>query len=280
MNFSRSCASALLLFVAASACAAQTEVPPKAAGDAARPSASAERGIVPCFAQQEGPEVLRIDGVPVPRQAALHFRDSIKARTPGFSDKAAGMKAVEEILVPQAAMYGAYRDRVGELSKRAWSAWERLEKGSQFTDVAKVVSHDPNSRNKGGMVGLVGRSVEGAPGLVPPVEDVVFSLPVPGTSRPFFEPKGILIVKVTKEVPGTTGPRSEQRELSQILFFIDPTVEAALVAVRETDKATIEAAQKAITDFHRKYQKLKDDARIEVVDESFRDWVYPFRRKS
>lgn len=263
----------VLILVFAAGCSDRGSAP--AAGGSGAGGTSSDP--VPCF-PDEGPVVMKIDGVPVPKGALTRYLAMVKARTPAYSDRSAGLVVSENILIPMACLYAQYKDRIPDLSSRAWTAWKRLESGEDFATVVNSTAAHHGAKEKGGIVGTLGRQQQdGGGGMNPAMEDAVFSTPVGSHSRPFFSVLGIQIVKVTKEIAGTSA-RLDQREVAQIVFHLDPEVERTSLAVRKADQASEEAASKALGEYQQAFVKAKEKAKVEVLDTAYLDWVYPYRR--
>jgi len=86
--------------------------------------------------------------------------------------------------------------------ERAEEAFQRLQAGEDFAELAKELSDDPGSKEKGGDLGWFGRGR-----MQPEFEATAFSLPVGEISKPFTTTYGYHILQVLERDP--------QRELDE-----------------------------------------------------------------
>lgn len=234
------------------------------------------------FGDDAGPIALEIDGVPVPKSTIDRYVRIWKMRQPGTSDKTILRAAIEEGIVPLAAMYAKNKDDVGILSERAWQAWKRLEAGEQWNVVAAEESDDPNAPVNFGSQGIRRRlAVPGLPPVHPEIEQRAFSRPDEKHHEPCITPLGIVIVRAAKETRLPNQSDGEiQREIFRILFAWDPDYRAML---RSFDPSWPEARQQAFADRlkrHKEGMKRRiKAAKVKVLDESYRGVIYGFRLK-
>ena len=77
-----------------------------------------------------------------------------------------------------------------------WHIYRELEHGADFAELAKKYSDDPASKARGGDIGYYSRG-----GLRPDIADFLFSIPLDSVSKPFRQPYGYHIFKVTGQKP-------------------------------------------------------------------------------
>lgn len=112
----------------------------------------------------------------------------------------------QQILVKVAD--NAPADQVEAAKKKAAEALKRLKKGEDFAAVAKEMSDDAVSREKGGDLGFFRRGV-----MVPKFEEAAFALkPGETTKEPVRTPFGFHVIKVIERKPERVKPLDEVRE--------------------------------------------------------------------
>ncbi|KFI22604.1 SurA N-terminal domain-containing protein [Nitrosococcus oceani] len=95
-----------------------------------------------------------------------------------------------------------------QAQEKAEAVFERLQQGEDFEEVAKEVSDDPGSAQKGGDLGFFGRGV-----MDPAFEEAVFSLEETGAlSEPILSKFGYHIIKLTDIEAGEVKPFEAVRE--------------------------------------------------------------------
>ncbi len=221
--------------------------------------------------------MLRIAGVPVPAAAIEQFATLLARKHAGMSPEALRMRAIEDVVVPLAAMYAHHRERIQEMSARARSAADRLARGDAFEAVAADVGDDLSAR-QGGSYGTVSRSKDSTASLPEPMELAVFAATRGAVVGPFASKVGFQFVKVGKIVQSADGA-VEQRDVHQILIHYDAKFAAELrkVDVKRPDlKELLDGWQAAFTNESR---AAIEAAKVEVLDPSWAPSVYPFRRK-
>lgn len=92
---------------------------------------------------------------------------------------------------------------VAQAEKKALDAYERVNGGEAFADVAKAVSEDLSSDN-GGYLGAFGRGE-----MVKPFEDAVFALETGQISRPVRTAYGWHVIKLDGRYPASTRSKEE-----------------------------------------------------------------------
>jgi hypothetical protein len=233
---------------------------------------------VPCFENAEGKVLFRIDGIPVHEGTFNQFVSIYEKRRPRASKPTTIRRAIEEGLIPQAAMYAAHQNEVAALSKRAASAYAKLKSGATFKEVVVAESDDPNRTITFGSEG-VRRRLE-VMGLQPPsatLEDKGFSISLQSFSEPFVTPMGLEIVYVDTETPSQDPkyPDAVQRELFRILFSFNEEY-AEFMRNYDREDPSSETRLKA---FKAKAKSIIELARIELVDSEYAQYIYPFRLK-
>lgn len=240
--------------------------------------------VLKAFAD-EGPIALKVDGVPVPKATIDRYLKIWKIRRPKTSDKTLLRMAIEEGVVPIAAMYAEHAGAdVEELSRRAWTAHARLERGEQWGVVVAEMSDDPNKEATKGSIGIRRRlEVPGLTAPSPEIEHHAFELKLDKHSEPFCTEKGIEIVRPTNEVRLPSQEEAEvQREIFHVLFAWGEEYRAHLAAWDpEKSPEEVEAFKSKLKRLQEKMKRRIRAARIEVLDETYRGLIYPFRlRKS
>ena len=231
--------------------------------------------------KDDGPIALRVDGVPVPKATIDRYLGIYQVRRPTASEKTLLREAIEDGIIPVAAMYANYAEAdLPELSSRAWAAHARLESGEQWPVVLADVSDDPNKGIQKGSLGI--RQRLAVAGLAPPcaeVEERAFAQPEDAHSEPFCTDKGVEVIMARDEVRTPGRPEAQvTREIFSILFLWDASYRE-LLAKWEPGKSEQEADA-----FKAKVSRTKEGmkrriraARVEVVDEAYRPVIYPFR---
>jgi hypothetical protein len=249
---------------------------PQAGEEATVPEKPVEE--IPCFEHADGKLLFRIEGVPVHEGTLNHFASIFEKRHPKASRSATLRRAIEDGLIPQAAMYAAHRSEMPALSRRAAVAMEKLRAGTSFRDVVISESDDPNRSITGGSEGVRRRLA--VPGLQPPspaLEDRGFSIQPKTFSEPFVTPLGVEIVYVESEVPSQdpSHPDAVQRELFRILFSFNAEYGQF---IRHYDRADPSSEGK-LKAYKAAAKKRIDSARVEVVEKEYSQYFYPFRIK-
>lgn len=90
---------------------------------------------------------------------------------------------------------------------QAEAALAKLKAGSDFEAMAKELSKDPGSANKGGDLGFFDRGR-----MVPVFEETAFKLNVGELSEPVQSPFGVHIIKVTDKKPARQRPYDEVKD--------------------------------------------------------------------
>lgn len=264
----------LLCALLLSACGPKDAAP--AQGGSTQAPTAAKVAAVPCF-DVAGDPVLRIEGVPVPAAAIEQFAALLARKHTGMSREALRMRAIEDIVVPLAALYAHHRARIPDMSARARSAADRLARGDAFEAVAADVGDDLSAR-QGGSYGTVSRSKDSTASLPEPMELAVFAAARGAVVGPFASKVGFQFVKVGKIVQSADGA-VEQRDVHQILIHYDAKFAAELrkVDVKRPDlKELVDRWQAAFTNESR---TAIEAAKVEVLDPSWASAVYPYRRK-
>lgn len=84
---------------------------------------------------------------------------------------------------------------------------ERLQTGESFAQLARELSDDPGSAEKGGSLGLIEKSV-----MVPAFEQVAFTLPAGELSEPVRTQFGYHLIRVDEIFPSVVKPFEEVRD--------------------------------------------------------------------
>lgn len=113
-----------------------------------------------------------------------------------------------------------------EAKKQLEQIRKRIEGGEDFDKVAREVSEDPGSRDKGGDLGFFGRQ-----DMVAPFSDAAFSAKVGEIVGPVETPFGVHLIQVLEHRPGGTKPLSE--------------VKSEITEKLRTDKSWSAAGEKA-----------------------------------
>lgn len=240
--------------------------------------------VLPAFLD-EGPIALKIDGIPVPRATIDRYLAIWKIRRPRASDKTLLREAIEEGIVPIAAMYAEYSEAdIAELSARAWTAHARLERGEQWDVVIAEMSDDPNKENYKGSIGMRRRlAVPGLALVSAEIEQRAFEMKLEQYSEPFCTDKGVEIVRAINEVRlPNQGEAEVQREIFSLLFAWGAEYREHLAAWGlGKPEEEVEAFKGKLKRLQEQMKRRIRRARVEVLDETYRSLVYPFRlRKS
>lgn len=118
---------------------------------------------------------------------------------------------------------------------KAEAALARIKAGADFAEVAREVSQDESTASKGGELGLVARGE-----LMPPFEEVAFSLKRGEVGGPVRTAYGYHVIKVLDVAPGS------KKELKEVA----PTIRASLMAegqLRALRQKADEAQQALLT---------------------------------
>jgi len=231
---------------------------------------------------EEGPIALEIDGVPVPAKTIERYIAIYKIRLPGSSEKTVRRQAIEEGIIPVAALYSKNRADLGVLSERAWQAWNRLERGEQWNTVVVDAGDDPNAVANFGSQGIRRRlGVAGLSPLHAIEEEEAFACSDDGHSKPFVTPLGVLVVRAAKptRLPGQSDAEV-QREVFRILFAWDPEYRGLLGSfdVNMSDAEKEAFGRQLRTKKERMKRQIKA-AKVKVLDESYRGVIYGSRLK-
>ena len=179
------------------------------------------------------------------------------AQVQAFLATDAGKKRVEEEFNRQAARFkkpkqvkaqhilvkvaeGAPEDQVAAAKAKVEEAKKKIEGGADFGEVAKQVSEDAGTKDKGGDLGFFG------PGqMVKPFEDAAMALEPGKLSEPVRSRFGFHLIKVN-EVKEPTEQKLEevQAELARELLSAD---QAKLAAKAAAEKALADAKAKGTT---------------------------------
>ena len=235
--------------------------------------------VPPCF-PDPGPIAFKVNGVDVPKGAVDRFLAVWTARAPSMSEKTRLRKAIESGIIPVAAMYAKYRSDLPYLAGRAARIRKRLEAKEDWNKVVVEESHDPSRKVNLGSQGL--RRQLGVPGLPPPeetLEDEAFRMKIDTFSKPLVTRIGLQIIQVTDEEKKPE-PGQTIRNISRILVSYDAEYRKVLRTFpSEASEEVQKEAAKAIRVFIERFKRIIESARVEVVDQSYRPAIYPFRLK-
>ena len=232
----------------------------------------------------EGPIALEVDGVPVPKATLERYLALWKVRRPQTSDKTLIREAIEEGVVPIAAMYAAFSESdIAQLSARAWAAHGRLKSGEQWDVVLADTSDDPNKAVAKGSIGIRRRLA--VPGLASPsaeIEQRAFEMELDAVSEPFCTEKGVQIVTARNEVRLPDQSEAElQREIFTLLFAWGADYRSHLAEwTSGKSDEEVEAFKTKLKGFQEQMKRRIRKAKVRIVDESYRDVVYPFRLRN
>jgi hypothetical protein len=261
-----------------------------ACGDSGDPEQSdqPERGealvatgpVLPAFSDA-GPIALKIDGVPVPKATIDRYLAIWKIRRPQTSNKTLLREAIEQGIVPIAAMYAEYsKADIAELSARAWTAHARLERGEQWDVVIADMSDDPNKGISKGSIGIRRRlAVPGLPLISAEIEQRAFEMKIDQYSEPFCTDKGVEIVRAINEIRLPDQGESEvQREIFSALFVWGADYREHLASWSlDKPEEEVEAFKRKLKGLQEQMKRRIRKARVEIVDETYRGLLYPFR---
>jgi peptidyl-prolyl cis-trans isomerase D len=123
-----------------------------------------------------------------------------------------------------------------EARKKVELAAERVKKGEDFTKVAAELSDDPNTKDRGGDLGLISE------GLADPAfEKAALALERGQVSEPVRSASGWHLIRVDEVIPGKQVPLEAARlEIARELL----TKDRAAALARERAQAALEAARK------------------------------------
>lgn len=228
---------------------------------------------LPCF-PDDGPVALVVEGTPVPEKAILRYVELLRLRHPRLSDRSLLRKALEEGIIPQAAMYGMHKNRIAELTKKAGKIKEQLDSGKAFEKVSVDFSDDPGRLSNNSEIGEFARTGVAGASLSLALEDVAFKMKKGTVSAAVVSPVGIQFVKVLDIVPNAD-PRLERRKLAHILMHYNADYSKALRAFRPGVEDP--AAAKIIGEIGDRTRRGVMAARAEVRMEKYRGALYPYR---
>jgi hypothetical protein len=226
---------------------------------------------LPCFADA-GPAVAMVDGVPIPAGALERAAAAMRFREPGLSELSARRRALDEVLIPEAVLYGYHRARLPQISAEIRELAARLRGGTPWPDLVAAVNGHPDARRTGGSYGWQAIG-PGVPSQLPLLlEDAARRLGVGEASDSFFCSQGAMIVRVAGERPGRA-PSVVERELQVVVVPYD--LELA-EACREGRSEAVEARARAFKELK---QRLSQAARVSEIHPGYESLVYPYRKR-
>jgi parvulin-like peptidyl-prolyl isomerase len=211
--------------------------------------------VVPCFPEW-GEVAFVVNGVPVPEATLARFAAFYKELGAPGDDKARA-RAIDETILPTAAVYAEYRDRgkLAEWSRRVREAESRLARGEDFAEVARS-SSDCATKSAGGDLGSPFRRDQN----IAPLTEAGFRIQVGEVSPPIVTIYGAHLLKVTGSIDGSS-PGRDQRQASHVLIAFDPKDVGDLAAFRDLA------------------QKLRKEARVDQVKEPYKKVVAAVTRR-
>ncbi len=133
--------------------------------------------------------------------------------------------------------------------KKAQEIRKRLDRGESFEEIAKIVSEDKSTKDKGGDIGYF-------TAIFPPgfyqMEEAAYNTPVGKVAGPIRSVSGYHIIKVTDKRPA----RGEM-EIAQILFSKEPGVDDKII--KERAERALYAIKNGNMPFDEAAKKFSDD---------------------
>ncbi len=191
----------------------------------------------------EGHVILRVDGEEVTKadlDASVAYRKTYVA---GRSDADLARAAIEDELIPIAALKAKFKDRLPEMRKKVEEMRARVLAGEAFENVARAGSECPSSA-QGGDLGFFPRTQ-----MVPPFARHAFTLRKGEVSETFVTVFGVHFLTVTDYKKGPTAGADEARA-SHVLVMFDKSPQ-----------------------FRNQLQAIQQGAKVEVVDAAYADLV-------
>jgi len=194
---------------------------------------------LPCFAD-DGPILCRVDGIPVPEATWERYRAFYRGRNPEWSDRQVDLETLRLLIIPRAVRYALAGERVREISRKAWDAYDRIVAGDDFRTVCRDFATTAEERENAGRTGTYERGKEdgtlGAEFILR-----MWRQPVMVPSRPFIEYYGAVILQVTEE---KKGDKTERVVRALVIPFFDETNKPS----RDLNEASIKARVTDIRD--------------------------------
>jgi peptidyl-prolyl cis-trans isomerase D len=186
---------------------------------------------------------------------------SNEARVRGAYDEQSARFHVPEQVHARHILVRIARDATAEQSadaeKRATAALERLQKGEDFAEVARSVSEDPGSKDRGGDLGFFRRGA-----MVPAFEEAAFALEPGAVSALVKTDFGLHVIRVDEKKPAEDRVFDDaKREIARELLQTD----TAAVEARKIADALAAAVKDGST--------LEDAARKEGLTLDRTDWL-------
>jgi peptidyl-prolyl cis-trans isomerase D len=186
---------------------------------------------------------------------------SNEARVRGAYDEQSARFHLPEQVRARHILIRVARDATPEQSadaeKRATAALERIQKGEDFAEVAKSVSEDPGSKDRGGDLGFFRRGA-----MVPAFEEAAFALEPGAVSTLVKTDFGLHVIRVEEKKPAEDRTFEDaKREIARELLQTD----TAAVEARKIADALAAAVKDGST--------LEDAARKEGLTLERTDWL-------
>jgi PPIC-type peptidyl-prolyl cis-trans isomerase-like protein len=196
--------------------------------------------------------LLRVDGEPITRAeldaSVAYLRSYLPPET---RDRDVITSALQDDLIPTAAIRAAYKDKIPPLLEKAKAARQRVAAGEDFAAVATAESDDKLTKAHGGDMGVKQRG-----DLVMPLARVAYSMKDGEVSEPVLTVYGFHVVKRLGVTPGRDH-LDDVIHLSQIEFAFGSGLEGRL------------AWEKVLTDAAGKIQVV-DPTMADLVPGKFR----------
>jgi PPIC-type peptidyl-prolyl cis-trans isomerase-like protein len=190
--------------------------------------------------------VLRVNGAEVRKRDV----DELVAYQKSYSSGPEGLlirDALERALLPIQIARAAYGDRVESLKTKAEKLRSDLASGKDFAELARANSDDRTTAANGGDLGLFGRE-----DFKLPFARAAFGTEAGKVSSPFWTSFGLNLLQVDEVLKGEK-PSLDRVRGRYILLAFDPKD----------------------PNFYQTLNRLTDEAKVEVVDPSYRNAVPP-----
>ncbi len=241
---------------------------PGCAKKASNGEAGESRRAMP-FVRDEGEVAFKVCEVPVPAGAIERIAGLLRKREPALSTDHAMRRAMEEVLIPEAAVYDHFRARIPDLSRKVSGLVNRLKAGEEFGQLLKHVRVDQAFLDSKGSVGWFPPGTGASAPLPALLEVEVLALAPGAVSEPFFSQMGLSLARVGGERPSSQAGIMER----EVFLLTLPYSEELERAFSSGAGATSDAQNAFLT----LYKQLTKDAKVTQVAERWKSLIYPYR---